>query len=142
MSDHHLNATPLTPLKRLKEMQGRGFALTEFTQLPALRIPRHMHDAALLVFVLQGHVAETFGRHAYECDSFSLLVRPHGEPHTHHYGQQGAHCLAVEFTPQQQVDNEDMLVRWRALCICARRRFPPWLCGLRASCGGKMKLRR
>ncbi|MEW6212943.1 MAG: AraC family transcriptional regulator [Acidobacteriota bacterium] len=93
---------PINPVERIHTLEAGGFRLTEFAQPPALKIPRHAHSSAMVLLVLEGAVSETYTRRAYECLSFSLLIRPAEETHSHDYGRMGAHCIAVEVSDQRR----------------------------------------
>jgi AraC family transcriptional regulator len=41
----------------------------------------------------------------WECNPSSILIRPAGESHTHHYGRTGAHGLVVEVKPERLAQN-------------------------------------
>lgn len=92
----------IDPVKRLRRGELSGLVLTEFAQPPDFRVPRHSHECATILFVLKGFAADRMTGRVHECNSTSVLVRPSGEPHTHHYGREGAHCLVVEVKPHRQ----------------------------------------
>ena len=86
----------LTPTRELRRAEAGGLILTEFRQAPALSVPRHAHESATVLCVYRGRVADTFEGCAHECKTSSVLIRPAGEVHSHRYGEEGAHCLAVQ----------------------------------------------
>lgn len=92
----------INPVERIHTFEAGGFRMTEFAQPPALKIPRHAHSSAMILFVLEGAVLETYARRAHECLPFSLLIRPAEETHSHDYGRTGAHCIAIEVSDQRR----------------------------------------
>jgi AraC family transcriptional regulator len=76
-----------------------GLRLTETTYAPGLELPRHAHELACFVFVLDGDFDETFGRRSRDCGPLSLIYRPAGEVHSDRFRRSGARCLNVEIEP-------------------------------------------
>lgn len=91
----------IDPAERLKGSNLSGLVLTEFTQPANLSIPVHSHECATILFVFKGVAVDRMAGRVHECAASSLLIRPAGEPHTHHYGHAGAHCLVIEVKPQR-----------------------------------------
>jgi AraC family transcriptional regulator len=89
----------IDPAERLSDIALSGLSLTEFRQPPNLNVPRHSHEAATVLFMLKGFAADRIAGRVHECNPSSVLIRPAGELHTHHYGRSGAHCLVVEIKP-------------------------------------------
>ena len=75
--------------------------LTEFAQPPSFRVSSHSHDSATLLFTMRGFAADLIARRVEECKPLSLMIRPAGESHTHHYGVNGLHGLVIEVKPQR-----------------------------------------
>ncbi|MCI0564289.1 MAG: AraC family transcriptional regulator, partial [Nitrososphaera sp.] len=88
---------PIQPLESLQQAGANGILCTEFAQPPNLVIPGHAHPSSILLFVLNGSVSERFGRNHLEYSSASVVLKPPGEVHAHHYGKVGVHCVAAEF---------------------------------------------
>jgi AraC family transcriptional regulator len=76
-----------------------GLRLTETTYAPELELPRHAHELACFVVVLDGVFDEAFGRRARDCGPLSLIFRPAGEVHSDRFRRAGARCLNVEVEP-------------------------------------------
>jgi AraC family transcriptional regulator len=56
------------------------------------------------MFVLGGYVADQFGTLKHECPPASLLIRPAGAAHSHHYGRAGARCFVIEIeSPESEL---------------------------------------
>src|ERR1700674_997613 len=94
--------SPIEPLERLRHLEMNELIISEFAQPPALRIPRHYHECATVLFTLRGFAADQIAGRVYECNPSSVLIRPAGEVHTHHYGRRGAHCLVIEVKPHRR----------------------------------------
>jgi len=92
---------PITLGKSVKSVHTEGFILTESKHPPSLTIPRHIHDNANISFVLGGSFTEFLGRHRYDCNSSTLMIKPAGEVHSNQYGCAGAHCLIIEVKPER-----------------------------------------
>jgi AraC family transcriptional regulator len=90
----------IDPAVRLRGSELGGLTLTEFRQPPGLNVPKHSHECATILIVLEGLAADRIAGHVHECNPSTILIRPAGEPHTHHYGREGAHCLVVEVKPE------------------------------------------
>jgi AraC family transcriptional regulator len=93
--------SPIDPVKRLRRGELSGLVLTEFAQPPDFRVPSHSHECATILFVLKGVAADLMAGRVHGCRPAGVLVRPAGEPHAHHYGREGAHCLVVEVKPHR-----------------------------------------
>lgn len=91
----------IDPAQRLRGSVLSGLVLTEFMQPANMKVPEHSHECATILFVLKGIAVDRMAKRVYECSAQSLLFRPTGEPHTHHYGHAGAHCLVIEVKPQR-----------------------------------------
>jgi AraC family transcriptional regulator len=86
----------IEPCQRLRNEEVNGLTLTEFAQPPSLTVSKHTHEHATILFTLRGLAADQIAGNFKECDPGTVLIRPAGEPHTHHYGREGAHCLVIE----------------------------------------------
>jgi AraC family transcriptional regulator len=91
--------SPIDPAERLRDIELSGLSLTEFKQPANLNVSRHAHESATVLFMLKGFAADRIAGRVHECNPSSVLIRPAGELHTHHYGRRGAHCLVIEVRP-------------------------------------------
>jgi AraC family transcriptional regulator len=92
-------ASPITLGLNLGRLEAGGFVLTETSHSPERMLPRHFHESANIIFVVEGSFIERFDGRACECDSHSLLFKPAGEPHADRFGRQGMRCLVLEVPP-------------------------------------------
>jgi AraC family transcriptional regulator len=89
-----------TPLGQcLKSVRLHGFILTEAVYRPTFRLPKHIHDRAVMSIVLKGSYTEYFGHRPNECAPYSVLLKPVGIDHADQYGAGGARCLIVKVEP-------------------------------------------
>jgi len=91
----------IDPKERLSTREVGGLMLTEFAQPPFFKVPRHFHDCATILFTIKGFAADLIAGRVEECNPSSVLIRPPGETHTHHYGRAGVHGLVIEVKPQR-----------------------------------------
>jgi AraC family transcriptional regulator len=96
-----MNMQSIEPRERLRNHELNGLILTEFVQPPSLTVTKHAHECATILFTLEGFAADRIAGHVWECQPASLLIRPAGAPHSHHYGRVGAHCLVIEVKPSR-----------------------------------------
>jgi AraC family transcriptional regulator len=76
-----------------------GFVLTETFRTPGLVLARHCHRHTNIALVLRGSFIETVNERPFEVNSYSLILRPGGEPHANSYGRTEARCLIIEVQP-------------------------------------------
>jgi len=86
----------LSPHQTLSNFDGKGFRCLEFQQPAGHVIQKHFHSSPILLFVFAGSITERIQNRWNEYRPASVVLRPAGESHTHHYGNRGVHCLAVE----------------------------------------------
>jgi AraC family transcriptional regulator len=73
--------------------------LTLATYPPGTQLPRHTHEPAAIIQVLEGDYQE-----AFQCQTFALgrghqLFRPSNAAHSNAIGKRGASCFLIQFTP-------------------------------------------
>jgi AraC family transcriptional regulator len=61
-----------------------------------VRLQRHRHDAAKIVFVLQGGYRESMRGADVLCEPGTLFFKPAGEPHTNVYGARPSRSLIID----------------------------------------------
>ncbi len=72
-------------------------------QMPAgLRLARHAHSSAQLVFVLEGSYTETWGRRELRLRPGSAIFRPAGDPHANAFDREEVLALLVAY-PQHRL---------------------------------------
>jgi AraC family transcriptional regulator len=76
-----------------------GFALTETNYGPHRSLPKHSHEHACFVVVLQGAFTETYGSRSRSCSTSDLIFRPPEEVHFDKFLGGGGRCLTIEFAP-------------------------------------------
>lgn len=74
-----------------------GLRLFEATYAEGLEVDRHVHGHPLVVLVTAGVQTERAAGRRLDCRAGTVLFHPPGEPHTNHFGDQGARCLILEF---------------------------------------------
>jgi AraC family transcriptional regulator len=72
-----------------------GLTLSETGYRPGMIVPDHVHDHALLVFVLRGGFVERSARRRRDCEPGTLLFHPSAEPHAHEFYAAEARCFTV-----------------------------------------------
>jgi AraC family transcriptional regulator len=82
--------------KTLATFGHSGVRLTETVYAPALELPRHSHERACFILVIQGAFTETYGNKSRDCGPLSLIYRPVGEVHSDQFGSLGGRCLNIE----------------------------------------------
>ena len=75
------------------------FILTETRYGAEAQLPRHAHESACLVLVLQGSFQERFDSQERTGEPGMVIVRPEGEPHADRFTRAGGRCLNVELSP-------------------------------------------
>lgn len=93
--------SPITPKEQLRSVQLRDLLLTEFAQPASFKVPSHSHENATVLFTLNGYAEDRIAGRVLECKPSSVLIRPSGEFHTHHYGRTGFHGLVIEIKPER-----------------------------------------
>ncbi|HET6889822.1 MAG TPA: AraC family transcriptional regulator [Pyrinomonadaceae bacterium] len=91
----------IKPLEHLRSSETNGLILTEFAQPASFKVPKHFHECATVLFTIRGFAADSIAGRVRECKPSSILIRPAGEVHTHHYGRQGLHGLVIEIKPHR-----------------------------------------
>lgn len=76
-----------------------GFVLTEATYPPNHRLPRHSHERACFMSVLQGRVTETYAKKKLAGSSSALIFRPSGEVHSDYFHNAGGRLFLIEIEP-------------------------------------------
>lgn len=84
------------PARIVRSCDAAGFILTETSYVPDQKLPRHSHDRANFVIVLQGTFTEHFGRRSRRCAPLNVIFRPPEEVHTDHFHNAGGRCLTIE----------------------------------------------
>lgn len=74
-----------------------NFNLTEAHYPPALRQPRHRHEAASLSFVVAGSYTETVEKKIRTCQPLTLILHPAGESHAVDFHSRPVRILNVSF---------------------------------------------
>jgi AraC family transcriptional regulator len=77
-----------------------ALVLTESKYASRLKIPRHTHENAYFIFVLNGGQEECFGTRNRTYVPGMLAFHPSGEAHSEKLGFEGMRCLHVEFGRQ------------------------------------------
>lgn len=88
------------PTEIIKSHVVAGFVFTETSYAPNQRLPRHSHEYACFVIVLQGAFVETYGKKVRSCAPSSVIFRPPDEVHSDHFYDRGGRCLTVEIAPR------------------------------------------
>ena len=73
--------------------------LSETAYAPRQTLPRHAHERACLIVVLQGAFTELAARHTRVGQPATVIFRPADEPHTNHFHQLPSRCLNIELAP-------------------------------------------
>jgi AraC family transcriptional regulator len=72
-----------------------GLTLSETGYRPGMIVPDHVHDHALMVFVLRGGFVERSARKRRDCEPGTLVFHPSAEPHAHEFYAAEARCFTV-----------------------------------------------
>jgi AraC family transcriptional regulator len=81
---------------RQRAQQLPGIRLTENAYAPAFVIPRHAHQSAFFVMVIEGGYRETYGTRSRECEPDTLLFHPAGELHSERHYDAVVRIFSVE----------------------------------------------
>ena len=73
-----------------------GLTLTEISYAPGCRVPKHSHELSQFCFVWEGTFSEVYERKSREGMPMTLIARPSGETHAHHFHDSGARCFVIE----------------------------------------------
>jgi AraC family transcriptional regulator len=84
----------------VRSAQTAEFALTETAYAPEVELPKHSHEEACFVIILQGNFTETFGKRTRFCKPLDVIFRPSDEVHSDLFHRAGGRCLNVEMTPR------------------------------------------
>lgn len=76
------------------------FTLTETAYAAHHQIPRHSHERACFIVVLQGTFSEVYEKRERACEPLTLIFRPPHESHRDRFHDQGGRCLNVEVNEQ------------------------------------------
>jgi AraC family transcriptional regulator len=74
-------------------------ALTATAYAPRLRLKRHAHTAAFLLFVRDGGFVERHGQRSERCDRFTCIYRPAYDEHANEFDDGGAVLTAIDLSP-------------------------------------------
>ena len=88
------------PTQIVKSRAVAGSVFTETRYAPNQRLPKHSHEYACFVIVLQGAFIETYGKKVRSCAPSSVIFRPPDEVHSDHFYKLGGRCLTVEIAPR------------------------------------------
>jgi AraC family transcriptional regulator len=80
-----------------------GFAFTETTHPPNLRLAPHAHRHPAITFVLHGGFIEAFGAREHLCRPMSVLFKPADAVHSNRYSPAGARSFIVECTTDAEL---------------------------------------
>jgi AraC family transcriptional regulator len=80
----------------VKTFRAGEFVLKERIHTPALNLPQHFHELAMLSFTFAGYCSERNGRRTQEYGPYDLQVAPAGQVHSIQYGRDGARSLNIE----------------------------------------------
>jgi AraC family transcriptional regulator len=76
------------------------FTLTETAYAARHQLPKHSHERACFIVVLQGTFSEVYEKRQRACEPLTLIFRPPNETHQNRFHDQGARCLNVEVNEQ------------------------------------------
>ncbi len=76
-----------------------GFVLTEVRYPPNHKLPRHSHERACFMGVLQGEVTETYANKKLAGRPSTLIFRPSGEAHSDYFHNAGGRVFLIEIEP-------------------------------------------
>src|SRR5262245_38236401 len=110
----------------LQRRELTNFRLTEVAHPPGHRLPKHSHERAHFLTILDGSYAEDFGAETLEYEPLSTVFLPADETHSDQVHGGGARSFVIEFEPQ-------WLTGWLGQAIpldkriCFRDGSLPWL---------------
>lgn len=79
--------------------QFAGLTLAETSYRPALVVPAHAHESALVTLVLDGGLTEERGHRRARVEKGALIYHPPAEPHGHRFSDVGGRCFVLQFGP-------------------------------------------
>lgn len=82
--------------RSLRARNVAGLTLTEISYAPGCRVPKHSHELSQFCFVRQGTFSEVYERKFREGLPMTVIARPPGETHSHHFHNAGARCFVIE----------------------------------------------
>jgi AraC family transcriptional regulator len=85
------------PTKIARSYNLSAFDLAETVYAPQQRLPRHSHERAGFIVVLQGTFTETYGRRTRDCAPSCTIFRPSEEVHDNHFHKEGGRCFNIQF---------------------------------------------
>ena len=88
------------PAEVLGGAKAAEFTLTETAYAARHQLPKHSHERACFIVVLQGTFSEVYERRERACEPLTLIFRPPHENHRDRFHDQGARCLNVEVNEQ------------------------------------------
>lgn len=83
----------------LRRVELPASALTATAYPPRLRLTRHTHTGAFLLFVRDGGFLERYGQRTESCDRFSCIYRPAYDEHANEFDDGGAVLTAIDLSP-------------------------------------------
>jgi len=82
--------------EKLKTRNVAGFRLSELSYRPGYIVPKHSHELAQFCLVREGSFSEVYGSKTREAKPLTLILRPSGETHSHHFYETGSRCFVIE----------------------------------------------
>src|SRR5262245_33427623 len=76
-----------------------GIGLTETVYPAHAHLPLHAHESAYFCLVLKGSYQEIDARQQRLCRPATLVFHPAGAAHANRFGEEGAACFNLEFSP-------------------------------------------
>lgn len=92
---------PITFGQPTRRLHANGFVLTESVYRPRSSIPRHAHDNAVWVYVVEGSVVSESRGDRTKSPATSVRCVPAGKYHANSYGDAPCRCLLIEFEAEQ-----------------------------------------
>jgi AraC family transcriptional regulator len=83
----------------LRRVEFPASALTSTAYPPRLRLTRHAHVAAFLLFVRDGAFVEHHGGRSEQCERFTCIYRPAYDEHANAFDDDGAVLAAIDLSP-------------------------------------------
>jgi AraC family transcriptional regulator len=83
----------------LRRVELPASVLTSTAYPPRLRLTRHAHTAAFLLFVRDGGFLERHGQRSERCDRFTCIYRPAYDEHANEFDDGGALLTAIDLSP-------------------------------------------
>jgi AraC family transcriptional regulator len=66
---------------------------------PNATLPLHRHENMRFVILLRGGLCEDWGERRFECDGWSMIVRPASILHSNRVSSKGSECISIDFGP-------------------------------------------